>query len=68
MKKFVFDTYYLNSREYAKIISEINTNYGKYEGLWFCVHNSYDVHGSACRYYFENRGYNDYNIYAKIER
>lgn len=31
MKKFEFGTYYLNSREYAKIISEINTNYAKIE-------------------------------------
>ena len=68
MKRFTFATYYLNSHEYAKIISEINTNYSKYKGLWFCVHNSSDVNGTACRYYFENRGYNDYNIYSKMER
>lgn len=66
--EFLLKTFYLSPREYAKIISEINTNYDKYAGLWFCVHYSYDITGRACRYLFENRGFDDYNIYSKEKR
>jgi hypothetical protein len=53
--------------EYAKICSEINTNYAKYNGMAFAVHASYGVDNKAYWYYFENHGYNDYNIYMRIE-
>ena len=64
---FIFDTFILSSVEYAKIVSEINTNYGKYEGIKFGIHASYGLDNMAYLYYFENHGYNDYNIYARIE-
>lgn len=63
--EYEYMTYYLPSNEYSKIISEINTNYGKYEGKKYCVHSSYGFDGIAYWYYFENHGYNKYNIYAK---
>lgn len=53
--------------EYAKIYSEINTNYGKYEGKPFAVHISYGIDDISYLYYFENHGYNEYNIYMRVE-
>lgn len=68
MKNFSKKTFYLNPSEYAKIVSEINTNYSKYKGKWFSIHFSYSFEGTPYWYYFENRGFDDYNIYARIER
>ena len=64
--EYMFDTLYLKPAEYAKIYSEINTNYFKYIGHLNCIHRSYDDEGNPCRYYFENHGFNKYNVYAKI--
>ena len=60
-------TFYLSSAEYAKIISEINTNYSKYEGKKLAAHSSYGVDNKAYIYYFENFGYNNYNVYLRAE-
>ncbi len=62
-----YKTFYLASKEYAKIISEINTNYGKYEGKRYCVHMSYGIDNKAYFYYFENFGFDHYNIYQRVE-
>ena len=64
---FVYDTFRLNPAEYAKIYSEINSNYDKYKGKTFAVHMSYGIDNNPYWYYFENRGYNDYNIYMRTE-
>ena len=64
-KPFEFPLYYLDTKEYGKIISEINSNFPKYEGKRIAVHYSHDPEYNAYKYYFENHGYNDYNIYAK---
>lgn len=64
---FIFETFALNKQEYAKIYSEINTNYQKYWGKSFAIHMSYGVDDKAYAYYFENQGYNQYNIYMKTE-
>ena len=65
--EYLFGTFYINSAEYAKICSEINSNYAKYENKPFAVHASYGLDGRAYWYYFENHGYNDFNIYMRIE-
>ena len=65
--RFRFETYILNRKEYAKIYSEITTNHAKYEGKYICVHKSYGTDNKAYRYYFENFGYANYNIYMKKE-
>lgn len=65
--EFIYNTFPLGSVEFAKIYSEINSNYTKYEGVPFAVHASYGVDNKAYWYYFENHGYNDYNIYMRIE-
>ena len=62
---FEFESYFLEPREYAKIISEINTNYGRYIGKVVAVHYSHEPEYEAYKYYFENHGYNDYNIISK---
>ena len=64
---FIYNTFLLSRREYAKIYGEINTNYSKYEGLRFAVHTSYGLDNKAYWYFFENDGYNNYNIYMRIK-
>ena len=65
--EFIYSTFTLDKREYAKICSEINTNYGKYEGKTYAIHSSYGVNNRAYWYFFENHGFNDYNIVEKFE-
>ena len=50
-------TFYLEKSEYAKIVSENNTNYGLYEGKAMAIHLSYGVDRVPYIYYFENHGY-----------
>lgn len=64
---FIYSTFILSGAEYAKICSEINTNYSKYEGMPFAIHASYGVDNVAYWYYFENHGYNNYNIYMRVK-
>lgn len=56
---------WLDSKEYAKIISEINTNYEEYKNHFYCVHESVGIDGIYYLYYFENHGYNSYCFYEK---
>ena len=58
---------YLRYRELEKIRSEVNTNYEKYDGKRLCVHPSYGLDGESYFYYFENRGFDDYTFYARVE-
>jgi hypothetical protein len=64
--EFIYNTFILSKAEYAKINSEINTNYAKYEGMAFAIHASYGEDNNPYWYYFENHGYNNYNIYMRI--
>lgn len=64
---FLYNSFQLSNSEYAKIYSEINTNYAKYKGMDFAIHASYGIDNRAYWYYFENHGYDDYNIYMRIE-
>lgn len=63
-----YPTVKLSKKEYAKVISEINTNYysnydGKEKGfLEIAMKNGY------CCYRFEIFGFDDYNIYEKEKR
>lgn len=63
---FMYNTFILSRREYAKIYGEINTNYSKYEGAPFAVHISHGLDNRLYWYFFENHGYGDYNIYMRI--
>lgn len=64
-KTFEFDTLYLEPVEYYKIVHEINTHYSKYKDKAYAIHRSLDLKGRYCLYFFENRGYDDYNIVGK---
>ncbi len=63
--RFKYPTYYLPKDEYAKIIEEINTNYESYKDERFSVHFTLDNNDTYQMYYFENHGFDDYNIYMK---
>ena len=58
---------YLDPREYAKIISEINTNYALYEGKRIGIHLSYGIDCKAYAYVFENQGFNNYIFISRDE-
>lgn len=62
---FEFSSYFLEAEEYARIISEINSNYQKYQDKTIAVHYSDDIEFGSYKYFFENHGYNDYNIISK---
>lgn len=64
--EFNFPSYELSTQEYAKIVSEINTNYRKYRGKPFAIHLSVGTDDNYYFYYFENHGFNNYNIVGKI--
>lgn len=54
-------------REKEKIRAEINTNYSKYRGKVIAVHRSYGLDDRAYKYYFENHGFDDINIFIRKE-
>ncbi len=64
-ERYFFPAVEFDWREQEKIRSEINTNYSKYENDRFCVHLSYGLDGNAYAYYFENHGFDEYNIYVR---
>ena len=64
---FEYDAVYLEWREAEKIRTEINTNYSRYCGKVYCIHVSYGLDCRAYKYYFENHGFDDINIYLRIE-
>lgn len=64
----MFDTFYLPKAEYAKIVGEINTFYELYKGKRLAVHKSYGIDDVPYWYFFENYGFDDYNIYNRVER
>ena len=66
-RRFEFPTCYLSLAEYAKIVSEINTNYELYKNERIGIHHSLGFDNRYYIYYFENHGFNDYNIVEKFE-
>lgn len=57
----------LEPKEVSKIVHEINNVYDtKYKGKPFAMHRSIDLQNRYCIYYFENRGFSDYNIIGKM--
>lgn len=63
---FEYPACFLPTGEYKKVISEINTEYAKYKDQKKAVHYSVDLEGNYALYYFENHGFNDYNIVEKM--
>ena len=66
-KPFRFATFNLAEAEFAKIVSEINSNYDSFKGKEISFHTSIGLDDRYYVYYFENRGFNDYNIFNKLE-
>lgn len=64
-KAFEQRAYKLNYKERCKIEHEINSNYGKYIAQEFCIHYSYGINNRSYAYYFENHGFNNYNIFSR---
>ena len=64
---FEYPACYLNNKEYAKIISEINNNYELYKDERYSIHYSLGIDDRYYVYFFENHGFNDYNIYERYE-
>ena len=57
----------LDPKEFSKVIHEINNAYHiKYKGKSFAMIRTLDLDGTYSTYYFEVRGFNDYNIFEKI--
>ena len=51
--------------EQEKIRHEINSNYRRYEGKGICLHPSYGIDNMAYDYFFENRGFDNINIFKR---
>ena len=66
-KPYEYPTCRLDAREYAKIIHEINSNYELYKDKPYPVHYSVGIDNHYYAYFFENHGFNDYNIVEKFE-
>lgn len=57
---------WLNPEEYRKITAEINQAYETlYKGKPLAIHASFGLDGKAYIYWFENHGFDNYNIYMK---
>lgn len=62
---FALPSIRLSKLKYSKICSEISENYEKHQNLALSTHYSYNPKGEFCVYWFENRGFGDYNFYLK---
>ena len=65
-KPFKYPTYLLAREEFARVTSEINSNYSAYANKKYATHYSVDMSGKFCFYLFENHGFDDFNIYEKF--
>lgn len=60
--------FWLKPKEYAKIYSEINRIYDAvYVGKSIATHPSFGIDGKAYIYWFEIHGFDDYNIFLRVE-
>lgn len=59
--------FWLDPKEYRKICSEINQiYYAQYCKKRIAAHISFGIDGRPYTYWFENHGFNDYNIYQRV--
>ena len=66
-KPFTKSAFWLNPTEYRKIHSEINQIYdAQYRGKRIAAHTSFGIDGRAYVYWFENHGFDNYNIYLRV--
>ena len=61
-------TFWLEPEEYSKICSEINRlYYTQYQNKYIAVHTSFGNDGIAYVYWFENYGFDNYNIFLRVK-
>lgn len=59
--------FWLEPREYRKVFSEINQIYdAQYKNKRIAAHPSFGINGVAYIYWFENHGFNNYNIFLRV--
>lgn len=59
--------FWLNPVEFRKICSEINQIYDvQYKDKRIGAHTSFGTDGRAYVYWFENHGFDNYNIYLRV--
>lgn len=64
---FTKSAFWLKPMEYRKIYSEINQIYdAQYKGKRIAAHTSFGIDGKAYVYWFENHGFDNYNIYLRV--
>ena len=64
---FTRPTFWLCPKEYAKIYYEINQIYDvQYKDKLIAAHPSFGVDGLAYIYWFENHGFDNYNIFLRV--
>ena len=64
---FTREAFWLIPQEYAKIYSEINQIYeAQYKDKPIAAHTSFGIDGKAYVYWFENLGFNKYNIFLRV--
>lgn len=64
---FTKPVFWLHPDEYSKVYSEINQlYYSQYEGKDIAAHTSYGLDGKSYVYWFENHGFDNYNIYLRV--
>ena len=63
---FTQPVFWLHPVEYRKICSEINQVFDvQYKGKTIAAHPSFGIDGKAYVYWFENHGFDNYNIYLR---
>lgn len=64
---FLKPTFWLEKKEYGKIVGEINLiYYAQYADNLICAHASFGMDGLVYVYWFENHGFNDYNFFMRV--
>lgn len=65
---FKYEPIDINPKEISKITHEINNVYhSKYYNKRTAIHRSLDLSGNYCIYFFENHGFDNYNIFGKYQ-
>ena len=64
---FTKPAFWLHPMEYRKICSEINQGFDvHHKGERICTHTSFGIDGKVYVYWFENHGFDNYNIYLRV--
>lgn len=60
-------SFWLDPIEYRKICSEINQIFDvQYRDKKIAAHSSFGIDGKAYVYWFENHGFDNYNIFMRV--